>query len=112
MEITKFINECKENVLSGVGISSEDISKLFEIPEDYVQKLGDAANQITREFNGNKVDVEQLNNIKKILAAKIVLFVANLHFLKQELNHINYLQLRKLSLEHKKPKMKGQNHIA
>lgn len=65
MEITKFINECKENVLSGVGISSEDVSKLFEIPEDYIQKLGDAANQITREFNGNKVDLEQLNNIKK-----------------------------------------------
>jgi len=65
VEITKFINECKENVLSGVGISSEDVSKLFEIPEDYIQKLGDAANQITREFNGNKVDLEQLNNIKK-----------------------------------------------
>lgn len=65
MEIIQFINECKENVLSGTGISSDDASKLFEIPEEYIQKLGDAANQITREFNGNKVDVEQLNNIKK-----------------------------------------------
>ena len=65
MDTTEFIEDCKENVLSGVGISSEDVSKLFKIPEEYVQKLGNAANQITREFNGNKVDVEQLNNIKK-----------------------------------------------
>jgi len=65
VDTTEFIKNCKENVLSGVGITSEDVSKLFKIPEEYVQKLGDAANQITREFNGNKVDVEQLNNIKK-----------------------------------------------
>ena len=65
MDITEFIEDCKENVLSGVGITSEDVSKLFKIPEKYLQNLGNAANQITREFNGNKVDVEQLNNIKK-----------------------------------------------
>ncbi|MDH3610435.1 MAG: biotin synthase BioB [Nitrosopumilus sp.] len=65
MDINEFIKDCKENVLSGVGITSEDVSKLFKIPEEYVQQLGIAANQITREFNGNKVDVEQLNNIKK-----------------------------------------------
>ena len=61
----EFIKECQENVLSGVGISSEDAKKLFDIPEEYIKELATAANQITREFNGDKVDVEQLNNIKK-----------------------------------------------
>ena len=65
MNTSEFIKECKENVLSGVGITSEDVSKLFEISEEYIPEIGIAANQITREFNGNKVDVEQLNNIKK-----------------------------------------------
>ena len=65
MNTIEFIKECKEIALSGVGITSEDVSKLFEITEEYIQELGTAANQITREFNGNKVDVEQLNNIKK-----------------------------------------------
>lgn len=65
MSLPDFIKECQENVLSGVGITSEDATKLFEIPDENIKELAIAANQITREFNGTKVDVEQLNNIKK-----------------------------------------------
>jgi len=65
VSLREFIKECQENVFSGVGITSEDAGKLFEIPEEYIPELAIAANQITREFNGIKVDVEQLNNIKK-----------------------------------------------
>ena len=65
MNISEFIKECQEKVLSGVGISSEDAAKLFDVPDENIQELANAANQITREFNGPKVDVEQLNNIKK-----------------------------------------------
>ena len=65
MNPINFIKNCQENVLSGVGISSEDAIKLFGVPEEYIKDLANAANQITLEFNGNKVDVEQLNNIKK-----------------------------------------------
>jgi biotin synthase len=61
----EFIKECQENVLSGVGITSDDAAKLFDIPDEHIKELAAAANQITREFNGDKVDVEQLNNIKK-----------------------------------------------
>ena len=65
MDTSEFIKECQENVLSGVGITSDDATKLFDIPDEYIKELAVAANQITREFNGDKVDVEQLNNIKK-----------------------------------------------
>jgi len=65
MDSRKFIKECQENVLSGVGITSDDAAKLFDIPDEHIKELAVAANQITREFNGDKVDVEQLNNIKK-----------------------------------------------
>jgi biotin synthase len=65
VSLREFIKECQEKVFSGVGITSEDAAKLFELPDEYIPELAFAANQITREFNGIKVDVEQLNNIKK-----------------------------------------------
>lgn len=63
--VLRFIRECQENVFSGIGISSQEAEKLFNIPDENVPDLAKAANQITRDFNGKKVDVEQLNNIKK-----------------------------------------------
>ena len=64
-DMLEFIKECQEKVFSGIGISSDDAEKLFNISDENIKGLAMAANQITRDFNGNKVDVEQLNNIKK-----------------------------------------------
>ena len=61
----ELIKECQEKVFSGIGISAEDAEKMFEIPDENISELASAANEITRDFNGNKVDVEELNNIKK-----------------------------------------------
>ncbi len=65
MNTLEFIKECQEKVFSGIGISSEDAKKLFNIPDEDLKELASCANEITRDFNGDKVDVEQLNNIKK-----------------------------------------------
>ncbi len=65
MSTLEFIKECQEKVFSGIGISSDDAKKLFDIPDENLKDLARCANEITRDFNGNKVDVEQLNNIKK-----------------------------------------------
>jgi biotin synthase len=61
----EFIKECQEKVFSGVGLSREEAQKLFNIPDENLRDLAKAANEITRDFNGDKVDVEELNNIKK-----------------------------------------------
>ena len=61
----QFIKECQEKVFSGNGISSEDAEKLLNISDTSLIDLSRCANEITRDFNGDKVDVEQLNNIKK-----------------------------------------------
>ena len=61
----EFIKECQEKVFSGIGISSNDAEKLFNIPDENLKDLAKCANEITRDFNGDKVNVEQLNNIKK-----------------------------------------------
>ena len=60
-----FIHECKENIFSGIGISTENARMLINTKDDDLKTFAAAANEITREFNGTKVDVEQLNNIKK-----------------------------------------------
>ena len=65
MSALEFIKECQEKVFSGIRISSEDAEKLLNIPEENIKDLAKCANEITRDFNGEKIDVEQLNNIKK-----------------------------------------------
>lgn len=63
--VIELIKECQEKVFSGIGISTEEAEKLFGVPDENISDLAKAANEITRDFNGNKVDVEELNNIKK-----------------------------------------------
>ena len=65
MSTLEFIKECQEKVFSGERISTEDAKKLFNVPDQNLKELAKFANEITRDYNGNKVDVEQLNNIKK-----------------------------------------------
>ncbi len=65
MSDLKFIKECQEKVFSGNHITVKDAEKLLNIPEENLKDLARCANEITRDFNGEKVDVEQLNNIKK-----------------------------------------------
>ena len=65
MNTLEFIKECQEKVFSGNHISSEDAKKLLDTPEENLKDLAKCANEITRDFNGDRVDVEQLNNIKK-----------------------------------------------
>ena len=65
MSTLEFIKKCQEKVFSGNHITVEDAKKLLDIPEENLKDLARCANEITRDFNGDKVDVEQLNNIKK-----------------------------------------------
>jgi len=65
MSVVEFIKECQEKVFSGNHISADDAEKLLNIPDENIKDLAKCANEITRDFNGEKIDVEQLNNIKK-----------------------------------------------
>jgi len=39
MSAPEFIKECQEKVFSGIGISSEDAKKLFNIPDENLKEL-------------------------------------------------------------------------
>jgi len=60
-----FIMRCKKKVLSGQKITTGEAVSLINISDESLQFFSDAANEITRAFNGNTVDVETLINAKK-----------------------------------------------
>ena len=64
-EEQKFILKCQEKVLQGTKITNQEAAKLIDVSDSELKTLSKAANYITRKFNGERVDVEQLNNIKK-----------------------------------------------
>jgi len=61
----EFIILCKNKVLAGDTITAQEAERLINVPEESLQFLSDAANEITREISGNMVDVESLINAKK-----------------------------------------------
>lgn len=61
----KFITQCKDKVLSGQKITVDEAKALINISDESLQFLSNAANEITRQFSGNVVDVETLINAKK-----------------------------------------------
>ena len=60
-----FILNSKNHVLDGKTLTEITVEKLFNMENKNLKELSDAANEITRHFQGKKVDVEHLANIKK-----------------------------------------------
>ncbi len=60
-----FVIFCKNKVLSEQSITEQEAEKLINISDESLQFLSNAANEITRKFSGNFVDVEALINAKK-----------------------------------------------
>lgn len=61
----QFVLDCQQKATDGISLSDSDLEGLINIPKSELKTLSDAANKITRRFGGDKVDVEQLANIKK-----------------------------------------------
>ncbi len=68
------IGRCKEDVMYGAGLSPGDAERLINVDEPHVAGLARAADEITRRFNGRRVDVEQLDNIKKNACSEDCIF--------------------------------------
>jgi len=61
----QLIQNCKEMVLRNQQLDANLVNRLFNVEDKILSQLSDAANEITRTFQGSKIDVEQLANIKK-----------------------------------------------
>jgi len=76
----KIIHECKQKVLSREVLSLKETEDLFNVSDKSLKILAQAANEITRKFNGLKVDIEELNNIKKNGCSEDCVFCAQSAF--------------------------------
>lgn len=61
----EYITFCKNKVLAGQNVTEEEAEKIINVTDDSLEFLSDAANEITRKFCGNLIDVEALINAKK-----------------------------------------------
>ena len=59
------ILNCQDKVFKNQSLSDNEIEKLFNVSKSELTNLSDSANKITRKFQGDMIDVEQLSNIKK-----------------------------------------------
>ena len=59
----EMILSCRDDVINGKKIIDSITSELFNINNEFLLDLSDAANHITRYFHGSKVDIEELVNI-------------------------------------------------
>ena len=63
--IQKLILKGKNDVINNKKITKLEASKLFNVDDEFITRLTEAANSITRHNHGSKVDIEELANIKK-----------------------------------------------
>ncbi len=74
------IEQCRKKVFSGKNLTFEETKKLINVSDSELTVLAKVADEITRKFNGLKVDVEELNNIKKNGCSEDCVFCAQSAF--------------------------------
>lgn len=99
------ILNCQNKVLSGKKISADELDRLINTSE--IKTLSDAANKITRTFQGNKVDVEQLANIKKNYCGEDCAFCGQSAFFNTGIDSYQLLSAEKIVAMAKKAHDEG-----
>ena len=77
------IQNCKNSVLNNKQISKADAKTLFQIKDNFLKNLSDAANEITRFYQGKKIDQFHdlktfelsLNNLKNNHVKRLLIIV-------------------------------------
>jgi biotin synthase len=93
--------------LSGNKLDESTLEGLINMPKSELAALADAANKITRNFNGNKVDVEQLANIKKNYCSEDCTFCGQSAFFNTGINSYQLLPAEQIVQMAKKAKDEG-----
>jgi len=105
----QFVIGCQNKVLEGIGISENDAKILMNVNDSELKTLSDAANKITREFNGNKVDIEQLANIKKNYCSEDCVFCSQSAFFNTNIDSYQLLSKEEIVKKAKKAYDDGAN---
>lgn len=107
MPDSQLILDCQEKVLAGLKLSDDEISSLMNVPKEHLSELSDAANKITRFFQGNKVDVEQIVNIKKNYCSEDCSFCGQSAFFNTGIDSYQLLPADEIVMRARKAKDEG-----
>ena len=102
---SRVILEYQDKVLSGAKLTESELEKLINSTD--FKTLSDAANKITRTFQGNKVDVEQLANIKKNYCSEDCVFCGQSAFFNTGIDGYQLLPAEEIVKMAKKAKDEG-----
>jgi biotin synthase len=102
---SQIVLEYQNKVISGVKLTESELEKLINISD--LKSLSDAANKITRIFQGNKIDVEQLANIKKNYCSEDCVFCGQSAFFNTGIDSYQLLPAEEIVKTAKKAKDEG-----
>ena len=103
------ILDCQEKVFNNRPLEEKEIEKLINIPKSELTTLSDSANKITRKFQGNEIDVEQLSNIKKNQCSEDCSFCSQSAFFNTNVEQYQLLSKEEVVKQAKKALEEGSN---
>lgn len=103
----QFILDCQNKVFKRHSLVSHEAEKLLNIPKSELKTLSDSANKITRKFQGDIIDVEQLSNIKKNYCSEDCTFCAQSAFFNTNIKDYQLLSKEEVVKQAKKASDEG-----
>ena len=88
-------------------LSENEIKNLLNISKSELKTLSDSANKITREFQGDVIDVEQLSNIKKNACSEDCSFCGQSAFFNTNVDQYQLLSKEEIVKQAKKANDEG-----
>lgn len=103
----QLISNCQKKVLSGIRLAEAELERLINVERSSLSILSDSANKITRSFQGNKVDIEQLANIKKNYCSEDCVFCGQSAFFNTDIDSYQLLPAEQIVQMAKKARDEG-----
>ncbi len=103
----QFILDCQNKVFNELQLGEYEAKKLLNIPKTELKTLSNCANKITRKFQGNTIDVEQLSNIKKNYCSEDCSFCGQSAFFNTDVKDYQLLSKEEVVKQAKKASDEG-----
>jgi len=98
----QFILDCQNKVFRKQSLLENEVKRLLNISKLELKALSDSANKITRKFQGDTVDVEQLSNIKKNYCSEDCSFCGQSSFFNTSVDNYQLLSKEEVVKQAKK----------
>ncbi len=98
----QFIIDCQSKVFNKQSLLKNEVNRLLNISKSELKTLSDCANKITRKFQGDSVDVEQLSNIKKNYCSEDCSFCSQSSFFNTDVDNYQLLSKEEIVKQAKK----------